>query len=102
MLSWLKRSAPKTLIEWLILIAVITVLIALLFPEAQWISSGSLTVPVEITVFDSESGEPIENASVLIVRLYLVNNEDAPLRLGSLASDEGNTTDESGMVKVQC
>lgn len=102
MLSGLKRSAPKTLIEWLILTAVITVLIALLLPEVQWASSGFITIPVEVTVFDSESGEPIENASVYIVRSSPGSVKDDLPRLGSLASGEGNTTNESGMVTVQC
>jgi hypothetical protein len=64
----LANLLPNTLIQWLVLIAIVTVVIALLVPPARWASSGDIEIPVRIVVFDAATSEPIEEASVAIVR----------------------------------
>ncbi len=67
MRTFLQKVWPKTLIEWLILIAIVAILVALLLPPVKWASSGSVTIPVDIVVFDAMTAAPIEGADVAIV-----------------------------------
>ncbi len=62
------RIVPKTLIEWLAVVAIIAILIALLVPPVQWASSGSIRIPVQVVVFNPETGEAVQDARVAIVR----------------------------------
>lgn len=57
-----------TLIEFLVIVAIITVLAALLIPPVQWASSGDIDVPVRVFVFDADLAIPIEGAVVGIIR----------------------------------
>jgi hypothetical protein len=61
------RIVPKTLIEWLVVAAIAAVLIALLVPPVQW-ADGSIKVPVKVVVFNPETGQPVQDARVAIVR----------------------------------
>jgi hypothetical protein len=74
MASLLRRYVPQkwnarpTLIDLLIVVAIIAVAAAFLLPAVKWASSGSLVVPVQVTVFDVLTAQPIEGASIAIVR----------------------------------
>lgn len=63
-----KSLWPSTIIEWLIIIAIIAVTIAILVPEAQWASDGDITIPVRVVVFDAETVTPINGAQVSLFR----------------------------------
>ncbi|SFI81003.1 hypothetical protein [Planctomicrobium piriforme] len=63
--KWLR---PLTLVEWLVIIALIAVLIALLVPPVKWGASGFIDVPIRIFVFDVIEGRPIKGAHVAIIR----------------------------------
>lgn len=67
MKSWLYKARPTTLIEWLVVAAIIAILVALLTPQTKWASSGSVTIPVDVVVFNAHSATPIEGALVAIV-----------------------------------
>ena len=54
--------------EWLVVIAIICVVVALSVPPVQWGSSGVIVVPVRVIVFDAAIATPIKGAKVLIVR----------------------------------
>lgn len=61
-MGWQLRK--PTLVELLLVIAIIGVLVALLLPATQWASSGSIRFPVRVLVFDAIHGKPIANAHV--------------------------------------
>lgn len=65
--SWLLKAHPKTLIEWLVIAAIVAILVAVVVPQPKWASSGSVTIPVDVVVFDARSATPIEGAFVAIV-----------------------------------
>lgn len=67
MKSWLQKALPITLIEWLVITAVVAFFVAILIPRTKWASSGSVTIPVDVVVFDVHSATPIEGALVAIV-----------------------------------
>src|SRR5690606_10627077 len=68
MSHWLSKIYPKTIIEWLIAVVVIAILVALLLPPVRWASSGSVALPIEVVVFDMQTGLPIDGAQVTLVR----------------------------------
>ena len=57
-----------TLVEWLAIVAIIVVLVALLIPPVQWASSGDIEFPVRVRVFDAATAEPIAGARVAVIR----------------------------------
>ncbi len=63
---FISRARHSTRIEWLALVAVVAVLTALVIPETRWASSGSLRLPVHVTVFDAAEGRLIPRADVSI------------------------------------
>ncbi|MEZ5942120.1 MAG: hypothetical protein R3C18_12070 [Planctomycetaceae bacterium] len=66
------NSMPKfpqfKLVHWLLIIAIVVVLVALLIPQAKWALSGEITIPVTVTVFDAGTNKPIQGARVAIIR----------------------------------
>lgn len=64
--SWYLQKL--TLIELLVLIAIVAVLGALLFAPAKWASSGNIRFPVRVIIFDAVHGKPIADAHVGIFR----------------------------------
>lgn len=54
--------------EWTVLAVIAVVLAALLVPDAEWASSGTLRMPVRVVVFDAETAAPIAGATVALVR----------------------------------
>ena len=59
---------PKTWIEWLVVVAIVAVLVALVVPETKWAADGSIDIPVRVHVFDAETMRPIQGARVAVVR----------------------------------
>lgn len=57
-----------TLIELLLLIAIIAAVVAVILPSAKWAASGNIRFPVRVIVFDAVHGKPIANAHVGIFR----------------------------------
>lgn len=104
--SWLRNARPKTLLEWLILVAVVAILVAIILPGAKWASSGELNVPVVVTVFDATTIMPISKAVVGIVRApvveELLSNEYCEnVTLGAARLREfGTITNESGKATI--
>ncbi len=57
-----------TIIESLLVIAIILLLTAALLPGLKWASSGEIRFPVRVLVFDAIRGMPIANADVKFFR----------------------------------
>ncbi|MEQ9410675.1 MAG: hypothetical protein RIK87_23260 [Fuerstiella sp.] len=103
----LLKARPKTLLEWLVVAAIVAILAALLIPPAKWASSGSVTIPVDVVVFDAHSAKPIEGAFVAIVRAppasgeFELNEYQEGLSNGFSAIHEiGVQTDVSGLATI--
>ena len=79
---------PKTWIEWLVVVAIAAILVALVIPETKWAADGSIDVPVRVHVFDADAMQPIEGARVALIR--------GPLAGDSVALDEYRDRFESG------
>ena len=94
-----QRIRPKTLIEWLVIVAIAGVLVALFLEPVTWVSDGSITVPVHIRVFNPVTGTPIQNARVGIVRYWPLGDQSKfePLEK-SLDGIIQNTTNERGSI----
>lgn len=58
----LRKLKAMTLIEWLIVIATVAILVALLLPPVKWASSGTFELVVRLYVFDAVTGKPIVGA----------------------------------------
>ncbi len=113
MTPFLKRLAPHlrrpTLIEGLVVMAIICVAVALLLPPVQWASSGDITVPVRVIVFDAAQGTPISGAQVLVVRSpptevpsFMTDlQERVPHRIADYPEDRRSVTDSSGQAIIQ-
>lgn len=56
-----------TLTEFLVVITITLILIALILPSVKWASSGSIQLPVRIVVFDAARARPIVGAKVAIL-----------------------------------
>lgn len=56
-----------TRVEWLVVLVIVALLIALLYPSVQWVSDGSIQIPVRVFVFDVAHSRPIPDAHVAIV-----------------------------------
>ena len=65
-----------TVLDWVIVVAIIGVLIALLVPDAQWVSDGEIDVPVRVLVFDAKQAVPIPNARAVIARATFWVDDD--------------------------
>jgi len=63
--NWARRRLSKlTLLEWLVMLAIIAVVVALIVPAGKWAASGDIRFPVRVFVFDAAHGTPIANARV--------------------------------------
>lgn len=67
MMSRLLRGRRFTLIQWLVVAAVAAIMVAMFVPGTKWASSGAVTIPVDVLVFDPQAAAPIEGALVAIV-----------------------------------
>lgn len=96
-----QRNRPKTLLEWLVIIAILIVLIALWFAPVTWVSDGTITLPVHVRVFDPTSGAPISNAKVGVLRYRTISGTDdiEPLET-DLAHIIRNPTNAAGSVSI--
>ena len=68
------RFAPSKCELGMIWISVIVVVSIFLIPQQRWASSGTLLIPVQVTVFNLMTGEPIAEAAVTIIRAYSVHS----------------------------
>lgn len=64
----LSMALPKTLLEWGVIAVIIAILVALMLPDVEWASSGTVVAPVHVVVFDGKTMLPIADAVVGIVR----------------------------------
>jgi hypothetical protein len=65
--GFIRRHCRRpTLVEALVLIAIVAILVALIVPGTHWAASGSIRLPVRVVVFDAARGEPISDAHVAI------------------------------------
>jgi hypothetical protein len=64
----ISKVLELSLIEWLILVMILAIVIALTLPGPQWASSGTIEMPVRIVVFDAKTTLPISDADVAIFR----------------------------------
>lgn len=86
-------------------VALLTIVVAIVLPEAKWASSGSIKIPVRVFVFDASRGKPIADSRVVIFRappllserslaesreLYDPENvERAPITMQGATGDDG-------------
>lgn len=107
----LKRHlAEITGLEWIVIVSIIAVLVALLYPQTQWASSGSIRLPVRVIVVDAEHGTPISGANVMVSRGPWAKNPKALDELGDrfasgpigdLPQKYFATTDEKGVAVIE-
>ncbi len=100
-----------TWIEWLVVIAVIAIVVALIVPGFQWASSGSIRFPVRVFVFDAARARPIPQAQIAILRGPLprarIDIDDIRDRVSDnlferLPSDSLGLTGKDGTAVVHC
>lgn len=65
--------------EWCIAGVIILTCVIMLVPSPEWASSGTMTCPVEVLVFNVKDGSPIESAKVDILRIPLSSTEHTSL-----------------------
>lgn len=97
-----------TLVEWLVVIAIVAVMVAMLLSGEQWASSGSIRFPVRVLVFDAAHGTPIANARIGIFRarpLYdsksLEEERDRYDPKNRIRNTDYGTTDADGTVVIE-
>lgn len=86
--SWMDRLRKITLIEWLVMAAIVGVVVALIWPAPKWARSGERPFPVEITIFNGQSLKPIIGARVTVVRALPATGESPPAAFGDTLSLE--------------
>jgi hypothetical protein len=105
-----RRLAEITGLEWIVIVAIVAVLIALLYPQTQWVSDGSIRLPVRVIVFASEHGTPISGAKVMVSRgpwakdpkaLDELRDRFASEPIGDLPQKYFATTDEKGVAVIE-
>ena len=107
-----KRWRDITLIEILVIVVIAVVLYVLLSSEVEYVADGTRELPVRIFVFDVESGEPVRDAEVGIIKalgLYEVENTaeiaklftGLPEDLKTMPADKKGQTDEHGLATFQ-
>ncbi len=96
-----------TLVEWLAIILIVTVFVALLLPAAQWASSGDIEVPVRVLVFDAASATPIAGARVGIQRAppwfdeeFLTQYRESLDLYGDIRDADQEVTSNSGIAVI--
>ena len=96
-----------TLLEWLVVIAIVAVVILLLIPAVKWAADGDIRFPVRVFVFDAAHGTPIANAQVGVfrapsrpdVRSLEAGRDSYDPKIRVRDSDSG-TTDAGGAVVI--
>jgi len=83
-----------TSIETLVIGVIVAVVVMLLIPKVKWASSGSLRVPVRVTVVDGKTQEPIFGAKVVVF-------EGTQERVTELSEGAWQTTNKTGSVEVE-
>jgi Flp pilus assembly pilin Flp len=110
MQAFKRRLAGFTGLEWIVIVAIIAVLIALLYPQTQWVSDGSIRLPVRVIVIDAEQGTPISGAKVLVSRgpwakdpkaLDELRDRFASGFIDDLPQKYFATTDEKGVAVIE-
>jgi hypothetical protein len=89
-MGWQLRK--PTLVELLLVIAIVGIIVALLLPGPEWASSGHIRFPVRVIVFDAVHGRPIANARVGIF-------EAAPLDSSNSLEQEGDKYNPRALVR---
>jgi len=95
-----------TVVEWLVILAIVSVLTALIVPETQWASDGRIEFPVRVVVFDAEKAQPISGAEVALTHLSPVTEVDkipnpVPRNfLNDLPEDRRHRTGDDGSVTI--
>lgn len=108
--SSIRRSLRKqTLLEWVVIVAILAVLVALLTPETKWASSGDLRLPVKVFVFDANQYKPIPDAKVTVFRAFPVGDQASLVRwqdqfkigpISELPHQFWTTTDAQGIAVI--
>lgn len=96
--TWRGRLQKITLIEWLVMAAIVGVVVALALPTVQSVRPGEISVPVEITVFDGQTLKPITAARVTIIRALPATGSFPPAEFGDRLSLEKLKIPELGGV----
>ncbi len=60
-----------SLVEWCVVGSIFLMCLILLIPSPKWGSSGTISCPVHVFVFNAKDGTPIEAAQVDIIRIPL-------------------------------
>jgi hypothetical protein len=95
-----------TVVEWLVILAIVAVLTALIVPETQWASDGILEFPVRVIVFDAEKAQPISGAEVALTHLSPVTEVDTipdpvpKTLLDELSDEHQHRTGDDGSVTI--
>ena len=97
-----------SVIEWLVILAVIALLVAIIVPEKVWVASGSIQFPVRVLVFDASRGEPISGARVgifwappLADLTSLETERDTYESKRRMRDGESATTDANGSAVIE-
>ncbi len=83
-----------TSIETLVIGVIVAVVVMLAIPTVKWASSGSLRVPVRVTVVDGRTQEPISGAKVAV---FQGTQEGAT----ELSEEAWQATNGTGSVEVE-
>lgn len=105
-----RRLFNVSRLEWLVLLAIIAALVALLFPLQQWASSGEIEYPVRVLVFDATTGKPIVGCRVAVIRHKALSGDD-PLKdygdpfpqqnvFENIPAEDQGVTDATGSLTV--
>jgi hypothetical protein len=105
-MGWQIRK--PTVIELLVVVATITILLALILPATQWAARGDIRLPVRVLVFDAARGRPIANAHVGIFRAPPIRGlksfEETPDQYdprNHVRGEDSGTTGADGAVVIE-
>ncbi len=101
LLQWQRKL---TCLEWAVIIAIVTVIAALILPSAKWAwaASGEITTPVQVLVFDPTTQQPVVGARVGILRYpHVFGLEDIHETHQLLADVPRHATDAAGLVTIE-
>lgn len=105
-----RQLAAITNLEWIVIAGIIAVLIALLAPQTQWASSGSIRLPVRVFVFDTGDSLPVAGANAMVIGGPSAANPDALAELhdrvvsepmANLPKQYYATTDANGVAVIE-
>lgn len=96
---WVKKL---TRMELAVISAIICVLVALIVPQGKWASSGDITIPVQVVVFDPVTAKPVVRARVAISRFrWAFDRNDMPQAQNLLVDAPRHATDDAGFVTIE-